>query len=137
MKNVIFPTTFEKIIQASQYTGFILSANEKQFAIYTTPTTGEYVQRVFTDKPFARPQTIDLIGSILSGLNVIPLQLIIHDVVDAIYHCKLFLAEATSAQQKILEIDTRPSDGLALALIYNLPIYCTPDLLEKADPYEE
>lgn len=137
MKDLIFPVTFEKIIQASQYTAFILSANEKQFAIYTTPSTGEYVQRVFTDKPFIRPQTIDLISSILSGLNVIPLQLIIHDVIDAIYHCKLFLTEAGNDQQKILEIDARPSDGLALALIYNLPIYCTPNLLEKTDLYEE
>jgi bifunctional DNase/RNase len=137
MKDVIFPAVFEKIIQANQYTAFILSANEKQFAIYTTPSTGEYVQRVFTDKPFIRPQTIDLIGSILSGLNVIPLQLIIHDVIDAIYHCKLFLAEPGADHQKILEIDTRPSDGLALALIYNLPIYCTPQLLEKSDSYEE
>ena len=137
MTESLLPTTFEKIIQATQYTVFILSAKEKQFAIYTTPTTGDYVQRLFTDKPSTRPQTIDLLGSICSGLNIIPLQVVIHDVQDAIYYCKLFISHPTEDLQKIIEIDTRPSDSLSLALIYNLPIYCTPALLSKAEPYEE
>ncbi len=135
MKEVLFPTTFQKIIHATQYTVFILGAGEKQFAIYTTPSTGEFVQRLFTNKPYTRPQTLDLLGSICGGLEIIPLQLVIHNVKEAIYYCKLFLTQGTNDQQKILEIDARPSDGLSLALIYNLPVYCTQSLLDNAENY--
>ena len=137
MTETIYPTTFEKIVQATQYTVFVLSSKEKPFAIYTTPFTGEFVHRLFTDKPFIRPQTIDLLSSICSGLDITPLQLIIHDVADAVYYCKLFLTQPGHNEQKIIEIDARPSDGLALALVYNLPIYCTQNLLDKVDPYKE
>lgn len=138
MNEKIFPVVFQKIVQANQYTVFILSSQEKQFAIYTTPSVGDFVQRLFTDKPAPRPQTLDLVGSIFSGLEITPLQLIIHDIQDAIYFCKLFLTGPPNLEaQKILEIDTRPSDGLALALMYNLPIYCTEALLEKTLPYQE
>ena len=137
MTEILFPTTFQKIIQATQYTVFILAAKEKEFAIYTTPTTGEFVQRLFTDKPYVRPQTLDLLGSICSGLEITPLQLVIHDVTEAVYYCKLFLTQPANDHQKILELDTRPSDGLALSLIYNLPIYCTQSLLDKTEDYQD
>ncbi len=137
MTETLFPTTFQKIVQATQYTVFVLSAKEKEFAIYTTPFTGEFVHRLFTDKPFIRPQTIDLLSSICTGLDIAPLQLVIHDVSEAVYYCKLFLSQPGQNEQKILEIDTRPSDGLALSLVYNLPIYCTQNLLDKTDTYKE
>lgn len=137
MTEMLFPTTFQKIIHASQYTVFILEAKKKQFAIYTTPTTGEFVQRLFTGKPYIRPQTLDLLGSICGGLEITPLQLVIHDVTEAIYYCKLFLTQPSNDHQKILEIDTRPSDGLSLALIYNLPVYSTQALLDKAEGYQD
>jgi len=137
MNSVIFPTTFQKIVQADQYTVFVLSAKEKQFAIYTTPAVGEFVQRLFADTPANRPQTLDLLSSVLGSLDITPLQLIIHDVQDAIYFCKLFLSQPANDDQKIIELDTRPSDGLALALMYNLPIYCTGELLDKSLEYQD
>ncbi len=137
MTELLFPITFQKIIHANQYTVFILATKEKTFAIYTTPSAGEFVQRLFTDKPYIRPQTLDLLNSICSGLEIIPLQLVIHDMAEAVYYCKLFLTQPASDHQKILEIDTRPSDGLALALIYNLPVYCTQNLLDKAESYQD
>lgn len=137
MTEMLLPITFQKIVHASQYTVFILAAKEKEFAIYTTPSTGEFVQRLFTDKPYIRPQTLDLLGSICNGLEITPLQLVIHDVTEAVYYCKLFLSQPGLDHQKILELDTRPSDGLALALIYNFPVYCTQNLLDKAESYQE
>ena len=135
---MIHPTTFQKIVQGNQYTVFILSAKDKQFAIYTTPQVGDYVQRLFSDAPANRPQTLDLLGSVMNGLNVVPLQLVLHDLQNAIYFCKLFLSQSgPNNEQQIREIDTRPSDGLAIALMYNLPIYSTQDLLDKAAPYQD
>mgnify|MGYP000676829409 CR=1 FL=1 len=137
MTKPIFQTTFQKIVQTNHYTLFILSAKDKRFAIYTAPNAGEYVQRLFTDKPYARPQTMDLLGSICSSLEITPLQLILDDVNEAIYYCKLFLTQASREDQNIIELDTRPSDGLSLALLYNLPIYCSQTLLDKVDEYED
>jgi bifunctional DNase/RNase len=137
MTKPIFQTSFQKIVQTNHYTQFILSSKDKRFAIYTAPSAGDYVQRLFTDKPYVRPQTMDLLGSICTSLEITPLQLILDDVKDAIYYCKLFLTQSSKDDQNIIEIDTRPSDGLSLALLYNLPVYCSQNLLDKVDQYED
>ncbi len=131
MKETLYPTNFQKIVQASQYTQYILSAKEKQYSIYTGSQSGEFIQRLLSGKPFERPQTIDVITSLCSGLEITPVQLVIHDVQDGIYFCKLFFVQKLGNEEKILEVDARPSDGLALALIHNFPVYSTPNLLEK------
>jgi bifunctional DNase/RNase len=133
LKTTLYPTTFQKIVQASQYTQYILSANDKQYCIYTGSQSGEFIQRLLSGKPFERPQTIDVITSLCSGLEISPTQLVIHDVEDGVYFCKLFFLQKLGQDEKILEIDARPSDGLALALIHNFPVFSTFDLLEKIE----
>jgi bifunctional DNase/RNase len=37
----------------------------------------------------------------------------------------------------ILEVDARPSDCITLALMNNVPVYCTAEVLEKTVPVED
>lgn len=124
-------------MQAANYTIFVLGTQKKQFSIYTAPEIGETVEMLLSQTPFKRPKTHDFIDSLFKGLSISPFQLVIHDVKDAIYYCKLFLEQSTSLEQKILEIDVRPSDGLIIALNYNIPIFCTHPLLEKIPEFKE
>ena len=131
----LLPVTFSKIMQANHYTVFVLASEGKSFPIFAAPTVGEEVQTILAEQNAPRPKTHDLIDSIFRGLEINPIQLVLNDVNDDIYYCKLFLEQTKEEGQSILEIDTRPSDGLIIALKNNLPIFTSQRLLNKVPEF--
>lgn len=75
-----------------------------------------------------RPISYDLITSIVDNLDVTVQQIVIHSVRDQIYY-----AQVAIERGELLEnIDSRPSDAVALALRTGSPIFVSLDLLETA-----
>ncbi len=66
-----------------------------------------------------RPLSHDLMRSILETLGGKLQQVIVHDIRDATFYAKLVVVRDGAT----LEIDARPSDGIALALRAGAPIY--------------
>ena len=137
MLSELIQLSFEKILQTHAYTVVVLRAEEKRFAIYTESNIGRILQMYLTDTKKSRPLTHDLINMILEGLNVQVKQIVINDIQDTIYHARLFLEQEIGNIRHIVEIDARPSDCITLALINNVPVYCTRNVFEKAVPLEE
>lgn len=129
--------TFDKIMQTRSYTVVILGAPEKRFAIYTDPSIGRTLQIYLTGAEKPRPLTHDLMNSIFIGLGIRPLQVVINDIQDTVYFARLFLEQQVGALKHILEVDARPSDCITLALLNNIPVYCTAEVLEKTVPIPE
>jgi bifunctional DNase/RNase len=75
-----------------------------------------------------RPMTHDLIRNVLDALGARMSKLVITDVSDNIFYATMHLEGAAEA----IEIDCRPSDGIALALRYEAPIFATEVAIEKA-----
>jgi bifunctional DNase/RNase len=74
--------------------------------------------------PKERPLTHDLIVSILAAYDARVERVIINDFNDNIFFARLILvADNELHQRKIMEIDARPSDCLALALRVQAPLY--------------
>src|SRR3990172_11216133 len=117
----LIPVSFSKILQSRAYTVIILGTEEKRFAIYADPQVGRTIQIYLTEEHKPRPYTHDLINSILNGLDIKPLQIVIHDVEDTIYFSRLYLEQKKEGMRHILEIDARPSDCVTLSLINNIP----------------
>ncbi len=79
--------------------------------------------------PVPRPLSHDLMRSILETLDASLEQVIIHDIKDSTFFAKLIVRSDGELQ----EIDSRPSDGIALALRMNAPIYVSDKIvLEEA-----
>ena len=133
----LIPLTLEKIMQSQSYTAFILSSENTRFAIYTEPHIGENIQTHLTKAPIVRPKTHDLLNSIFTTLDVKILKAVIHDVEDTIYFAKLYLEQMIDGKKHILEIDTRPSDCLTIALENDVPLFCNRALLEKVVPIQD
>ena len=129
--------SFDKIMQTRAYTVVILGANEKRFAIYTEPSVGKVLQMHLTQIEKPRPLTHDLIDLIFKGLEVRIKQVVIYDLQDTVYYARLYLEQNDGGIRRILEIDARPSDCITLALMNNVPVYCTRDVLNKVLPVEE
>lgn len=129
--------SFDKIMQTRAYTVVILAAEDKRFAIYTDPSIGQKLQIILTGITKPRPMTHDLMDTIFQGLDINILQVVINDIQDTVYYARLFLELDQGDMRHILEIDARPSDCITLALMNNVPVYCTRDVLEKTIPISE
>lgn len=137
MDSELVQLTFDKIMQTRAYTVVILGAEEKRFAIYTDPAIGRTLQIYLTNIAKPRPLTHDLMDSIFRGLDVNILQVVINDIQDTVYYARLFLEQSVNDIRHIMEIDARPSDCITLALMNNVPVYCTREVLEKTIPINE
>lgn len=73
-----------------------------------------------------RPLTHDIIKDILENFGIEVLQVKIDEYNDGIYYSKLLLKQ----NDKVLDIDLRPSDATAIAVRYGLPIYIKKDILD-------
>jgi bifunctional DNase/RNase len=79
--------------------------------------------------PVPRPLSHDLMRNILESLGCSLEQVVIHDIRDSTFFAKLIVRSNGDLQ----EIDARPSDGIALALRVQAPIFVTDKIvLEEA-----
>ncbi len=129
--------SFDKIMQTRSYTVIILGTESKRFAIYTDPGIGKCLQMYLTGTERIRPLTHDLMESIFNGYEIKIKQVVINDIQDTIYFARLFLEQDKDGLRYIIETDARPSDCIPLALKFNVPVYCTRQVLEKAIAIEE
>jgi len=75
-----------------------------------------------------RPLTHDLCKNIITQLGATLLRVDVTSVVSRTYHAELQLASRDGS----VVIDARPSDGIALALRFNAPIFVSDELLTNA-----
>lgn len=75
-----------------------------------------------------RPLTHDLIKTLADGLNTTLKEIFIYRLDVGIFYSELLF----EAETKMIKIDSRTSDAIALALRYECPIYTTPEIIEKA-----
>ncbi len=75
--------------------------------------------------PLPRPHTHDLIRRLLVCFNAKLIDVVIYDLQDDIFYAYLRIMY----NGDYFEIDTRPSDAIALALRHQIPILTTEDLL--------
>ncbi|MBJ7449064.1 MAG: bifunctional nuclease family protein [Parachlamydiales bacterium] len=132
MLSELIQIKFHKIMQTRAYTIIILGTDEKKFAIYTEPTIGRILQLHLTSTDKPRPLTHDLLTMVLQGLKVSVKQVVINDIQDTTYFARLFVEQEINGMTHIVEIDARPSDCIAMALINNAPVYCTSAVLENS-----
>lgn len=137
MTSELHQLAFDKIMQSRSYTVIVLKTKDVKFAIYVEPNVGKILQMYLTDQEKPRPWTHDLMYSVFRGLDIGVRQVVIHDLQDTTYFARLFLEQQRGALRHIVEIDARPSDCIALALMQNAPIYCTKDVLDKVIPFIE
>jgi bifunctional DNase/RNase len=75
-----------------------------------------------------RPLTHDLFATALGELGVRVERVVIAALAEETFHARLILR----ADGRQLEIDSRPSDALALAVRLGTPIFAAPEVLEQA-----
>jgi len=80
------------------------------------------------DVAISRPLTHDLIGSIINSLGAKVNGIIVSDLDQDTFYAKVILA----IDGDTMEVDSRPSDAIALAVRTSAPIFADESVLEKA-----
>ncbi|GCE03666.1 bifunctional nuclease family protein [Dictyobacter aurantiacus] len=75
-----------------------------------------------------RPLTHDLLKNVIEELNAKIVSIVISDLIDEIYYARIIL----DVDGRHVEIDSRPSDAIALAVRAKTPIYVEESVLERA-----
>ncbi|MBN8838174.1 MAG: bifunctional nuclease family protein [Sphingobacteriia bacterium] len=76
----------------------------------------------------SRPLTHDLMKNFMNAFNVELQEIVINDLQEGIFYSKL----VCSTENDTVEIDSRTSDALALAVRFGCPIYTYENILESA-----
>ncbi len=79
-----------------------------------------------------RPMTHDLLRNMISELDARVTRIVINDLRDSTFFAQIRLLINRGGGDKLLEIDARPSDAIALALRTEAPIYVAQSVLEQA-----
>jgi len=102
-----------------------------ELVAYTEKSQAESIERGLEKKIEFRPLTHDLVNNIFNLLEIKVLMVKIYDIKN-----NTFIANTIIQQgNKVLVLDSRPSDGIALAIRQNAPIYMKLDLLKKYGKY--
>lgn len=88
-------------------------------------------RRVKDDYAPPRPLTHDLVTSVAESLDAKIDRVVISDLNQSTYFAKLILVRSDGSE---LEVDSRPSDAIAVAVTYDppLPIFVDDDVLDQA-----
>lgn len=126
MSNAVVEIQVKATVPTNGGCAVFLGTDEKAFVIYVDQMVGAAIMMAIKDLPKERPQTHDLFGHALSALGAKVQRVVVNDFKDGVYFGRLILsAENELEEKKIIEIDARPSDCIALAVQFSAPIYIT------------
>ena len=108
--------------------------DEKVFVIYVDESVGAAITMFMNNTPKERPLTHDLMGHLMAAVGAKVDRVIINDLKSETYFARLIMtAENELFEKKIIELDGRPSDCLALAIQQRAPIYVSRDVWEEVE----
>ena len=115
-----------------------LGNEEKVFVICVEQSVGAAIAMFMEGTEKQRPLTHDLLASILQAFEAKIERVIINDLKRGTYFARLVLsAENDSQQKKLIEIDARPSDCIAMATQQTAPIYVNRDVWDQVEDMSE
>lgn len=123
-----------KGVEASPMEYALFLGNEKKtFAIFVGPDVGSTILMHEQGVNRPRPLTHDLIKSMFLGLGAAVERIVINDLKDNTFYARIFIKEENELGKKIIEVDARPSDSIALALRFDAGIFVTQDVLDRVE----
>jgi len=96
--------------------------------IWIGPYEAEAITIALQEIEVSRPQTHDLVKNTITSLNAILIRAVIKALKDDIFYGMLVV----KTNGKELEIDSRPSDAIAVAVSAHIPIMVSEKVMEEA-----
>src|ERR1700682_3416950 len=115
-----------------------LGNEDKVFVMFVDESVGTAITMSMQDTQKERQLTHDLVANILRPLGEKVERAIVNDLKLVTYYARLVISvENESQQRKIIEIDARPSDCIAMATAEHAPIYVSLDVWDEVEDMTE
>jgi bifunctional DNase/RNase len=133
MKNDVVPVDIRGILPANSGCAIFVGNEEKVFVIQVEHNQGAVIGMFLRDTAKERPLTHDLINSMFKGFNISVERAIITELKNSTYFARLILTQQNELGRKIVEIDARPSDCLALVSAQKRPLFVSASLFSQVE----
>ena len=133
MKNDVVSVEIRGILPANSGCAIFVGNDEKVFVIQVEHNMGAVIGMFLRDTPKERPLTHDLLNNIFKGFDIAIERAIITELKNSTYFARLILKQQNELGTKLVELDARPSDCLAIASAQKRPIYVTNTLFGQVE----
>jgi uncharacterized protein len=133
MKNDVVPVQIRGILPTNSGCAIFLGNDNKVFVIQVEHNMGAIIRNFLQDTPKERPLTHDLVNSIFKGFGITVERVVITELKNATYYARLILKQENELGMKIVEVDARPSDCIAMATSLKKPLYVAAPLFEQLE----
>jgi len=137
MNNAVTEVQVRGVLPTTNGCAVFLGNDEKTFVIYVDHSVGAAITMFLRSTPKERPLTHDLIASIFQGLGVKLERVVINDLKNSTYYARMILNVENELGKKLLEVDARPSDSIAMAVQSKSPIYVANKVFQEVDDMSE
>jgi bifunctional DNase/RNase len=137
MKKDVVPVVIRGILPTNTGCAIFLGNEEKVFVIQVENNMGAVIGMFVQDTAKERPLTHDLMLNIFKGFGLSVERIIITELRNSTYFARLTLQQTNELGKKIVEIDARPSDCLALAAAQKKPIFVNAALFALVEDASE
>lgn len=137
MNNSVTEVQVRGVLPTTNGCAVFLGNEEKIFVIYVDHSVGAAITMFMRGTPKERPLTHDLIASIFQGLGVKLERIVINDLKNSTYFARMILNVENELGKKILEVDARPSDSIAMAVQSKSPIFVATKVFTEVDDMSE
>jgi hypothetical protein len=134
----VIETQVRAVLPFNNGRAVFIGNEEKVFVIYVDESVGAAISMFIHQTPKERPLTHDLMGHLMKALGAKVERVIINDLKSETYFARLIVsAENELFEKKLIELDGRPSDCLALAIQQGAPIYVSRDVWDEVEDRSE
>lgn len=137
MKNEVVPVEIRGILPSNTGCSIFVGNEEKVFVIQVEHNIGTIIGMLLRGTPKERPLTHDLMANVFKGFGITVERVVITELKNSIYFARLILQQRNELGRKIVELDARPSDCLALASALKRPIFCAAPLFQQVEDMSE
>ena len=119
-----------RVRQETQQRAVVLRVKDSDLylPIFIGPFEVEAISFKLMDVEVQRPMTHDLLGSVIGDLGATVESIVVSDLQNDTFYAKIVM----NYNGNVVEVDSRPSDAIALAVRANAPIFASDDVIEKA-----
>jgi len=134
----VVPVQIRALIPTNAGTAVFLGDEEKVFSIYIDQNIGTAISIYLNGAEKERPLTHDLLSNALTALGAKVERVVISDFKNGVYFGRLIIsAENELQKKKIIELDARSSDCMAMAALQKAPIYVNQVVWDEVEDMTE
>ncbi len=137
MKNDVVPVDIRGILPAPTGCAIFIGNDAKVFVIQVENNMGMVISMFMREAPKERPLTHDLMTQVFDGFGISVERVVITELRNSTYFARLILKQENELGKKIVEVDARPSDCLALATARKRPIFVARRLFDQVEDMSE